>query len=88
MSYDIDHPTLPAGYNSVTIDGDMMNGPGINEPVWPEITEGFQPMIPLIVVDEMLEVFEKACPDYVVPCQTNSVTFPRATRELRLKEVA
>lgn len=88
MSYDTDHPPLPAGYNSWDVNGDGMDGSGVNEPIWPVAFDSFQAMTPLVITDAMLDVFEKTCPDYVVPCQHNTVTFPRGPRELKLKEVA
>ena len=75
------HPILPAGFNTATMNGDDVNGPGLNEPVWPQLFDTFVPMEILIITEEMLEVFE-GCADYVVPCQNNVIAFPTEMREI------
>jgi hypothetical protein len=61
------HPRLPAGYNSWENDGDEINGAGVNEPIWPVLFDTFEGLEVLIITEEMLAVFDTACPDYVVP---------------------
>jgi hypothetical protein len=59
------HPILPAGYNSAPNDGDEVDGPGYNEPIWPYLFNAFIPLEVLIITLEMLEVFD-GCADYTV----------------------
>ena len=50
------------------------------------VFDSFEAMRPLVITDVMLEVFEKSCPDYIVPCQRWNVQIPGKVFELRLKE--
>ena len=72
------HPVLPTGYNSWETDGDDVNGSGVNEPVWPQLFDTFVSFEVIFITEEMLEIFETGCPDYVVPCVPDTIVFPRA----------
>lgn len=61
------HPILPAGINADDVNGDVHNGSGTNWPIWPVLFDTYEGFIPIIVTDEMEEVFD-GCADYVVPC--------------------
>jgi hypothetical protein len=69
------HPILPAGYNSWENDGDDINGPGVNEPVWPYLFDSFIPLEVLIITPEMMEIFD-GCADYVVPGMVRDIPVP------------
>jgi hypothetical protein len=75
------HPILPAGYNSWMINGDEVDGAGVNEPVSPLLFDTFVGLRVVILTEEMLEVFE-GCADYTVPGQNNVVIFPNEVRTL------
>jgi len=74
------HPQLPAGYDSWEHNGDEINGAGVNEPVWPYLFDTFVALEVLIINEEMMEIFVTGCPDYVVPGQPNTITFPPEVR--------
>lgn len=84
--------TLFAGYNTTSINGDEMDGPGKNWIIWPinnwptvfDSYVGLQPMI-LTVAD--LEVFT-GCADYVVPCQRWNVTVPYQPNNVQVRRAA
>lgn len=59
------HPVLPTGYNSTDNDGDEVDGPGVNGPIIPIYADTFEPLVVMIITEEMLEVFD-GCADYVV----------------------
>ena len=65
-------PILPAGYNSAPNDGDEVHGAGYNEPVWPVLFDSFEPLAPIILTEEMIEVFDD-CADYVVPARVRII---------------
>jgi len=69
------HPILPAGFNSWDINGDEVDGAGVNEPVWPYLFDTFVALNPFILSTDMVAVFD-GCPDYCVPCTDDTVTFP------------
>ena len=69
------HPILPAGYNSWDINGDELNGSGVNEPMSPTWVDLFIPLDVLIITPEMLDVFE-GCADYTVPYAANELSVP------------
>jgi hypothetical protein len=69
------HPQLPSGYNADDLNGDEFNGPGTNWPIWPLVFDTYQGFTPLIITDEMLEVFE-GCADWIVPCPANLILMP------------
>jgi len=74
------HPLLPAGYNSAPNDGDYVDGPGYNEPIWPELFDTFIGMEVMFITEEMMDIFKTGCPDYVAPCVPNTITFPTEVR--------
>ena len=67
------HPLLPAGFNSAPNDGDEIDGPGYNEPVWPEMFDSFISCDVVILTEEKLEVFD-GCPDWVALSVPDLVT--------------
>ena len=58
--------------------------PAYNEPIWPVLFDTFEGLVPLIVTDEMLEVFVVECADIVFPWEPNSIVFPRGERGLTI----
>lgn len=60
------HPILPAGHNSWEINGDEMDGAGVNEPIWPDLFDSFIALTPIVITPDMLSAFEEACPDLVI----------------------
>lgn len=77
------HPILPAGFNSADINGDEVDGAGVNwalEPVWVDMFIGY---VPLIITEEMLDVFN-GCADYVVAAEDNLTVFPHEERVLEI----
>lgn len=79
------HPVLPTGLNSWDINGDEINGAGVNETVWPDYVETFEALDLIAVSPEMLAVFENECPDIVFPKPDNTVVMPREYRELVIR---
>jgi hypothetical protein len=71
----LDHPILPAGYNADPIDGDEVDGAGTNWPLWPVMVDSFIGLAPLIVTDEMLDVFGETA-DIVFPYVNMTIAFP------------
>jgi hypothetical protein len=63
------------GYNSWMNNGDEVDGPGVNEPVWPVLFDTFVAMTPLIISSSMMEAFE-GCADIVVPVGSDTITIP------------
>lgn len=82
------HPILPAGYNEDPIDGDDVDGAGTNETVWPHFFDTFTMMHLFIIDQDMLDIFETGCPDYVIPCGSNTIVFPAEFRELVIRRRA
>ena len=82
------HPRLPAGFNQDPIDGDEVDGAGTNHPIWPELFDTFFSYKVMFVTEEMMNVFETACPDYVVPCVPNTITFPQEVRTQTIRRRA
>lgn len=70
------HPILPAGYNSWENDGDEIDGAGVNEPIWPEFYDTVVIYGPIVLTSDMLGLFDTECPDYIPPCQDDTVTLP------------
>lgn len=71
------HPILPAGYASWEMNGDELNGPGVNEPVWPSLFDSFEAKEILIITEEMLEIFD-GCADLVIAPQNDLVVISPA----------
>jgi hypothetical protein len=82
------HPILPAGFNSAPNDGDEVDGAGYNEPVWPMYAESFEALEVLIITEEMMSFFETECPDWVAPCENDTVTFPKGSRTYQIRKRA
>jgi len=82
------HPILPCGYNSAPNDGDEVDGAGYNEPIWPGLFDTFVGLETMFITDEMMEIFETGCPDYVAPCQPNTITFPQEVRTQQIRRRA
>jgi hypothetical protein len=80
-------PILPAGYDSWDLNGDEMNGPGVNEPIWPMLFDTFEPKQIVIMTEELLEVFD-GCADYVVPCENTAVVFPAEPETIVIRKAA
>jgi hypothetical protein len=72
-----DHPVLPCGYNADPIDGDEVDGSGTNWPIWPVLFDCYIGLVALVITQEMIDIFEQACPDIIFPCPDNEITFPR-----------
>ena len=73
------HPFLPAGYDSTAIGCDEVDGPGLNEPIWPVLFDTFEGLSPVIITDEMMEVFD-GCADYIVAADLWRSVFPAEER--------
>ena len=69
------HPLLPCGYNSAAIDGDELNGAGVNEPVWPLLFDTFEAMTVIVTSEELHEAVE-ICPDFVIDPQNSLLILP------------
>ena len=82
------HPLLPTGYNSWENDGDEVNGPGVNEPIWPMLFDTFMPLKVMFITDEMMDIFETGCPDYIAPCVPNTIVFPTEIRTQIMRRTA
>lgn len=74
------HPYLPAGYNSMAIGTDEVNAPGENWPVWPVYYDTFIGLEVVIMSDDMMQIFETGCPDYVVAYENSTSVLPREER--------
>ena len=82
------HPVLPAGYDADDHNGDDINGAGTNWPVWPQLFDTFVALEVILITEEMLDIFETGCPDYVVPCVSDTITFPQEVRTLVIRRAA
>jgi hypothetical protein len=60
--------SLFPGFNSTAINGDDMDGSGINFLVWPYVFDSFEATQPIILTPADTSVFS-GCADYVVPCE-------------------
>jgi hypothetical protein len=69
-----EHPLLFAGFNADPINGDEADGAGTNWPIWPLLFDSFIGLTPLIVSEEMLDVFDE-CPDVVIARVDNVALF-------------
>jgi len=73
------HPQLPAGMNTTSIDGDMMDGPGVNAPVWPLVFNTFEAFAPVLLTADHMDTFNEI-PDLAIPATNSTVVFPREIR--------
>ena len=71
------HPQLPAGLNADDVNDDVIDGGGTNWPIWPMLFDTYQGFAPVIVTDEMQEVFD-GCADYTVGCVVDEFILPAA----------
>lgn len=76
-----DHPILPCGYNSWENDGDEVDGAGVNETIWPTYLNSFVPLQPIIMTDELEDIFEHGDPDLVFSCDILEITYPWIANE-------
>lgn len=83
-----DHPLLPCGFNSAPNDGDEVDGPGYNEASNPVLFDSFEALVVMIITEEMLLFFETDCPDLVVPCENDTIVFPREQETLVIRRRA
>jgi hypothetical protein len=72
----MNHPILPCGYNADDNNGDEVDGAGTNWPIWPVLFDTFEGLVPLIITDEMLEVFVTECSDIVFPDVSDQIALP------------
>lgn len=72
-------PVLPSGYNADENNGDEVDGAGVNRPVYPELTDFFIGLEPIVLTEDMLAVFATECPDIVFPMQPDTVVIPPDT---------
>jgi hypothetical protein len=79
------HPLLPAGFNSAPNAGDEVDGAGLNTQQWPALVDSFEALEVLIITEEMLRFFETDCPDWVAPCENNTVVFPRGIQSVQIR---
>lgn len=82
------HPLLPCGYNSWENNGDEVDSPGVNEPIWPVYGDTFEALPVLVITPVMLEAFETECPDLVVPRETDTVVIQPQPDKLIIRKVA
>lgn len=75
-----DHPILPCGYNADENNGDEVDGAGTNWTIWSVIFDTFQGLVPLVVTDEMLAVFDEACADLTMRHPDDTMVPPAAER--------
>jgi hypothetical protein len=74
-------PILPCGYNSWEINGDEMDGRGVNEALWPVLFDSYEGLTPIILTDEFTAAFGE-CPDIVFGCPDNEIVVPYAANVL------
>ena len=79
------HPEFYTGWNSAAVNGDEMNGAGVNEPIWPNWFDSFEALRPVVLTAEMMSFFDEACPDLILDPRPNTVVFPPETRTLVLR---
>jgi hypothetical protein len=73
------HPILPAGYDSFEINGDDMDGSGVNFPVWTSAWESLTMGTPIALLTDSYEVFAD-CPTITIRGDNNTIVFPREVR--------
>lgn len=78
------HPHLYAGYNSWDVDGDELNSPGVNEPVWPAFLASLTVLPLFVVTPEMLAAFDQDSPDLIVANDEWEYMFPLPVPPLEL----
>lgn len=73
---DFPHPVLPCGFNSTAVGEDELNGSGVNWLIAPVLFDTFVGLVPLIITDEMLDVFDDTCPDFVIAADYAPISWP------------
>lgn len=73
------HPVLPAGYDSFEINGDDMDGSGVNFPVWTSAWESLKMGTPITLLAGSYEVFDD-CPTVTIRGDNTTIVFPREVR--------
>jgi hypothetical protein len=63
------------GYNSTTNNDDEVDGPGVNEPIWPVLFDTFAPRAILIVDAGMMEGFDD-CADLTIGHVNDTIVIP------------
>ena len=79
-----EHPYLPAGYNADDWDGDEIDGAGTNWAIWPVLFDAYIGYAPLIITDDMMAVFDEACPDFSPAGINTTLTLPAVNREITI----
>jgi hypothetical protein len=79
------HPELPAGLNSVCVNGDELNGSGVNEPIWPFYWSNWDGIYPIVFPKDYLNVFTTTCPDLTIRGVFNKVRIPPPSPTLCIK---
>lgn len=64
---------LWAGWDSSAFAQDEFNGPGVNEPYWPNAFDATEIFPPALVEQTDLSVFD-SCADFTVACEPNVIT--------------
>lgn len=78
-------PPLPGAWNTEDINGWEFNSPGTNPiPIQPELVDFFVNARPLIVTDDMLDMFANECPDLVIPAENDTIVIPAEIEELMI----
>lgn len=73
------HPILPAGFNSFEIDGDDMDGSGVNLPIWTLAWDSMAMGTPIALLPGSYEVFDD-CPTITIRGENSTIVFPREVR--------
>ena len=79
-----DHPYLPAGYNADSYDDDEVDGAGTNWAIWPVLFDAYIGHAPVVVTDDMLAVFDEACPDFSPAAVNTTLTLPAVNRQINI----
>jgi len=73
-------PALPSGMNTTDINGDEIDGPGINEPVWPVYIDTFEAFPPVIMGPDHMDSFNYPA-DLVIAHENTLVVIQREVRK-------
>lgn len=61
-----EHPLLPAGLDSWEINGDEVDGPGVNEPIWPMYFDSYIGLRAIMLDQNDLDRFATDCADICI----------------------
>jgi hypothetical protein len=78
------HPILPCGLNSVAMDGDEVNGAGINFAIWPMLFDTYEGFEPIVLTADKIAVFDE-CPDVKFGAPDNDNLIPNIERTTELR---